>query len=381
MRKIGVFGGSFNPVHLEHINIARAAIDVFSLDHLIVVPTYVSPHKKNLTLAPAADRLNMLKLAFAEQKDVSVSDHEITEGGVSFTYKTLEHFKNVENAEYYLLLGADMLADFPSWKEPEKILKIAKPIVTPRENENLSKALTVFYDAFKARPLVSLYVGKDVSSTEIRNRITLGLNVSDFLDERVAKYIKKHGLYSDSERKILADYVRKSLNPKRLVHTVGVMTLAQKYALRLGVDVDKASLAAMLHDVAKYKTYEEFGLTAPAGVPKNVLHQFLGEYVCRNVLSVKDEDVLSAVRYHSTGRAKMSVLEKIVFTADLLEKNRTFKGVDELREAVDKDFDSGFALCVQRLVEYLHESGIPASDIYYLTEECREYYCGQKSII
>ena len=373
MLKIGVFGGSFNPVHKEHINVAVNAMKVFSLDKLIVIPTFISPHKSGFTLAPAKDRLKMLEIAFKGFKNIEVSDYEIKKGGVSYTYVTLEHLKNTLDCELYLIMGADMLLDFATWREPERILRSAKPIVAPRENDDLLKALSVFYGKFGFRPAVSTYVGKNVSSTNIRNRLTLGLDVSSFLDERVEEYIKERGLYS-GENARYADYVIKSLNKKRLEHTAGVMTLAEKYAKRLKADVKKANLAAMMHDVAKYKTYEEYGLIAPDGVPKNVLHQFLGEYICRNVLNIEDEEVLNAVKYHTTGRAAMSDMEKIIFLADLLEAGRNYDGADTLRKAVDEDFDKGFKLCIAELFGFLTRS-LPDGDVYYLTKECKEYYC------
>ena len=111
MKKIGIFGGTFSPVHNEHVSLARAGINELGLDALYVLPTNVSPHKKS-TGASKADRLNMLKLAFSLDEKVVVSDYEITRGEVSYSYITAEHFKSQYNAEIFMLVGADMLKDF-----------------------------------------------------------------------------------------------------------------------------------------------------------------------------------------------------------------------------------------------------------------------------
>ena len=377
MKRIGVFGGSFNPVHKEHVNILLAAMNAFSIDEFVVMPTYVSPHKKNSDLLGAEDRLEMLKLAFEGYKRIVVSDYEIKKEGVSYTYLTLEHLKKeYGDAEIYFLVGADMLADFPNWRNPEKILAVAKLIVTQRTNEDLAGALAAFYDKFGFRPLVSPYVGKCVSGTKIRCRLLLGLDCGEFLDEKVLSYIEKRSLFDGGEYKKYADYLKKALKKKRLLHTAGVMELAVRYAKKMGVSEEKAYLAAMLHDVAKYLSYEDFGLKKPKGLPKNVVHQFLGAYVCENVLKIEDEDVLNAVRYHTTGRANMSKLEKIIFVADFLEEGRDFDGVNGLRAAVEKDFDEGFRICIKELFDFLVEEN-EEEEIYYLSKECKEYYCGK----
>ena len=150
------------------------------------------------------------------------------------------------------------------------------------------------------------------------------------------------------------------------------MNLAKTYAKRLGEDVNKAVKAAMLHDVAKYldyKNYPDFSL--PDGVVENVIHQYLGAFVAEKVLGITDEDLLNAIRFHTTGRIGMSRLEMIILIADLLEDGRDYDEAPILRKAVDKDFFEGFKLCVKRLIAYLLKSETP---IYHLTLDCYNYY-------
>ncbi len=121
--KIAIYGGAFNPVHNEHINIARAAITQLGLDKIIVVPTAISPHKKGCMTARGKDRLQLCRLAFCGLPEVEVSDYELKRGGISYSYVTCRHFKKLyKDDELYFILGADMLQSFRFWKEPLEIL-------------------------------------------------------------------------------------------------------------------------------------------------------------------------------------------------------------------------------------------------------------------
>jgi nicotinate-nucleotide adenylyltransferase len=121
MKRIGVLGGTFNPVHSEHVALAKSAVKELELDKLLVMPTYISPHK-NTTPASSQDRLNMLKLAFLGQDKIEVSDYEIKRQGKSYTYLTVEYLKEQEDCELFFIVGGDMLTDFKTWKYPERIL-------------------------------------------------------------------------------------------------------------------------------------------------------------------------------------------------------------------------------------------------------------------
>ena len=370
--KIGIFGGSFDPCHNEHVNMALSVKRELMLDKLIVVPAGIPPHKQNQTLASPFDRVKMLALAFEGEDGVEISDFELNADAPSYTYKTVERFKSLyPEAELYFLVGSDMLADFPTWREPQRILSSATLVLTEREGEDDAAAVNAYYGAFDKPFIRCGYVGKPVSSTAIRARACLGLPLDGLTPKPVADYIASKGLY----RNEYSDYVIKSLPIKRLTHTFGVMVLAVKYAKRLKVDPEKAFLAAMLHDVAKYLDPADLGADIPKDVPKPVVHQFLGAFVAEKVLKVSDEDIINAIKFHTTGRPKMSTLEKIIFTADLLEEGRTYEEAVTLRRAVDQDFDSGFEKCVERKFEFAEGKGAP---FYKLSAECVEYYCKKK---
>ncbi len=155
----------------------------------------------------------------------------------------------------------------------------------------------------------------------------------------------------------IKEKLKKTLKKKRYIHTLGVADEARRLAAIYGEDTDKAYLAGLLHDCAKgYSTDEQKELAKKYGVELDrdllnsppVIHGFLGVEIARRDYGVKDEAVLNAVRYHTVGRAGMTMLEKIVYIADLTEKNRSFEGVRELRKTVDKDIDRTLILCLKQ---------------------------------
>jgi len=368
--KIGIFGGSFNPCHVEHEAMARAMVSELALDKLIIVPAGVAPHKKNQQTISAVDKLNILTLAFSGDEKIVVSDYELEKEGVSYTYQTILKFaEEYEGSEIFFLVGTDMLYDFTTWMKPETILSYATLCVVAREGEDVSEAERTYYSHF-SKPIVRLkYCGSDVSSTAIRASACLSLPLDEYVDKAVGEYIEKHNLYKNQYSK----FVTENLPIKRLTHTFGVMTLAVRYAKRLKINSDEAFVAAMLHDAAKYLDPKDYGCVIDDDVPAQVVHQFLGAFIAEKVLGVTNADILNAVRYHTTGRPEMSALEKVVFLADLLEKGRAFDGVERLRNAVDEDFEKGFKTCLDELYKFLCFNGQP---VYHLTKDAHEFYCG-----
>ena len=371
MLKIGIFGGSFNPVHTEHVKIALGAINELNLDKLLVLPTYVSPHKLNASIESGEDRLNMLKIAFKDYLKVEVSDFEVKSEGISYTYLTLLHFKNLyPDATFYLIMGSDMLENFPSWKNPDIIAKNAELVLLNRQgdsnlNDNAIKAIKKLYD----KDVIFLKTeGVNRSSTEIRLRIKLDLSLDGLLPNGVEEYIKANNLYKKDK---YYSYVASILPEKRKTHVLGVILTAKRFAKFLGESEEKAEMASLLHDIAKYEDVGKYDTILPPNCTKDVAHQFIGEHIARTVLGVTDVDILNAIKYHTTGRANMSTLEKIVYIADLIEPSRKYQMVTYLREVVENNFENGFKISVKEVLDFLKQGG---NEIYYLTEECYNYY-------
>jgi nicotinate-nucleotide adenylyltransferase len=363
---IAIFGGAFNPVHNEHINIVKAAKQVLNLDKIIIIPTAISPHKSGKLFANESDRLNMCKLAFDGIDGVEVSDYEIKKGGVSYSYITCEHFKEVyPDDKLYFLVGADMLGTFPTWKNPDVILKNVTLAACARESElGFDESKERVEERFSTKVKVVPYVGKKVSSTEIRVLAALDEDISQFVSGSVGEYIKDNELYL---MKNLLE-AKRFLTKKRWEHSVRVAVLCAKYADRGGICESEAITISALHDVAKYLPLDsEYlkGCEVDNDVPEPVVHQFTGAYMASNYFGVKDEKLINAIKYHTSGRPNMTATDALLFLSDMLEEGRDFPDVDELRGLFKKDLFLCLYTALKHQVEYLKNSGKP---VYNLTQ-------------
>jgi predicted HD superfamily hydrolase involved in NAD metabolism len=271
-----------------------------------------------------------------------------------------------------MIVGGDMLENFKYWKYPERILNSAKLAVFSREDFNLSfeKERKYFKDTFNKDFTLLKYGGKSCSSTKIRIYSAFSLDVRDFTNEKVANYIKENKLYKGNEYQEL---ISLTLKPSRVKHTANVVVCALKKVKELGLEEEKVITATTLHDLAKYidyKTVKGFRLPTP-DMPDPVIHAFLGGYLAQNKLGIKDTDIINAVRYHTSGRANMSNLEKLVFVADMIEEDRNYLGVEKLREYYEQDFEKCFIECIKEEMIHLENKKTP---IYGETINCYNYY-------
>ena len=376
--RIGIFGGSFDPVHKEHTNFVRTAVENLRLDKVFVMPAHIPPHKLGKTLSSNVDRLQMCKIAFLDIEQAEVSDYEMTQDRPSYTYLTCAHFKNkYPEAELFFLVGTDMLRDFPTWKEPEKILENATLAVCGRCEEDgwWEAEQKEFIEKF-GKPFIRVdYNGAKVSSTQIRVLAGAGMRLTDFLDEKTAEYIEKKGLYQIKN----ADKALALEKPQRQAHSLRVAYLAAKRALSLGIPERKAIQAALFHDCGKnissnHPFLQGFSLPNEHEVPASVWHQYVGAYLAENIFGVQDEEVLNAIRYHTSGRPDMGELEKLIFLADMLEEERKYEGVEELRFLFWKDKNSLDECLEEALYQTLEFLKQKKADIYPLTQKAYEFY-------
>ena len=374
MERIAILGGTFNPVHNQHVALAKAAVSELKLDKLIVMPTYLSPHKKMLPI-DGEHRLNMLKLAFQGMDKIEVSDFEILKQGKSYTYLTVERFKKEYGGKLYFIVGGDMLSDFKTWRYPNRILEACTLAAFGRDDfyTDYNAEIEYFEKTFKKSFERLSYQGKSASSTQIRVYSAFGMPLDGLTDKKVELYIKEHGLYAGDQT---VDYVKRRLPPKRLKHTADVVCTALKKAKELGLSEDKVFTACALHDCAKYVDEKDVeGFIREIDVPQPVVHAFLGEYICRHQLKITDEEILDAIKYHTSGKPDMSTLAKLVFVADMIEPGRDYEGVEELRALYEKqDFEECFRKCLQEEVQhllnkkqYIYKATLDAYD-YYLKE-------------
>ena len=376
--KIGIFGGSFDPVHIEHTRLARAAIDGLGLDKLVVMPAHTPPHKPWKTLAPDEIRIEACRLAFADIPKTEISDYEIAQGGTSYTYLTCRHFRALyPTAELFWLVGTDMLRDFPTWKNTEEILQTVTLAVCARNEraEWLETERAAFFEKFGKRFAVLPYNGADVASTKIRVLAGAGMRLSEYMPEKAAEYIEKSGWYEVANAKAALALE----TARRSAHSIRVAQLAATRAPSLGIPERQAVTAALFHDCAKNLPDNSpylhgFFLPTEWGkVPKEVIHQFLGAFVAEHAFGVKDKEVLAAIAYHTSARPNMSALEELTFLADMLEEERSYEGIERLRELFwqGNDLQECMRVALYETLKFLEKKG---GEIYPLTKAAYEFY-------
>lgn len=199
--KIGIFGGTFDPPHVGHVEAFKAFLEQFGFDKAFVIPVFTPPHKSLKSHVTAQDRLNMSSLAFENLADnVIVSDIEITRQGKSYTADTIKYFKDQGYDDIYFLCGTDMLLTLGHWYKPEYILSNAKIVYARRENDlentnKITEKIQEYIDNYGA-VITPLNVNVlEISSTEIREELQKGK--SSYLSKEVAEYIEKNGLYKE----------------------------------------------------------------------------------------------------------------------------------------------------------------------------------------
>lgn len=219
------------------------------------------------------------------------------------------------------------------------------------------------------------YVGKEVDSHTIRDRLMLKADVSG-LDENVGRYIKSRNLYS--EFFLCVDKAATYLDAKRLVHSknTALVALSLNRNFCPKIDEDKVLLAGLLHDVGKMYDKTELPETIKNAIPSDsigtpVQHQFVSAEIVKNDFHISDEDVLNAIRFHTTGRENMSQFEKLIYVSDLISYERNFQGVESLRKAVYNDFEKGFITCLTYSRDYVVETG---RAVYPLTDKAINFY-------
>lgn len=366
--KIALFGGSFDPVHNEHIGYIKAAKEALSLDKVILIPSYHAPHKEFGAVASGSDRLNMCRLAVNNIAYAEASDFELSRSEKSYTYLTAEHFaKLYKGDDLYFLVGADMLEDFFTWKYPERILSSVRLAACSRGGKSVSGMHRRFLARFSKDFTEIPFTGERTSSTELRVRLAFGKE-TEGLPSRVAEYIGEKGLY---RYPAIAPALALE-KEERIEHSFRVALMAVARARSLRIPESKALLAAALHDCGKYVPLDSpllKGFVLPDNeVPASVVHQYTGAYLAEHVFGIADEEILDAIRYHTSGRENMTALGKLVFLADMLESGRDFEGIETLRSAFWRDLDECLLLCFEHQNDYLERNKNKGNQIYLLTQ-------------
>ncbi len=365
--KIGIFGGTFDPVHLGHVAAAKAASDKLGLTKLIFIPAAVPPHKELPPEAASGEmRLEMLRLALKNIENAEVSDIEIKRGGTSYTDETVRTFKEKHpNAELWLIMGGDMLECFEKWNNFDWLKRNVYVCALSRraDTERLKAAAAELRKKYGINVVLAENDALEISSSELREMLKNrdGLR---YLDPEVYAYIIKNRLFgSRAEFGWLRERAGEMLDPKRVPHVLGCEEEAAALSFRWGADVEDARCAAILHDLTKKLSLEEqlilcekYGIIIDIVERREVklLHSVTGAAMAEHEFGMPSE-VCSAIRWHTTGKAGMSLLEKIIYISDYIEPTRTFDGVEKLRALAYSDLDSamleGLSMTVAEITE------------------------------
>ncbi|MBQ3090564.1 MAG: nicotinate (nicotinamide) nucleotide adenylyltransferase [Oscillospiraceae bacterium] len=391
--KIGIYGGTFNPPHLGHMAAAVSAANVLSLDKLLLIPAGVPPHK---TMAEGSasnrQRLEMTGLMadrLGLKIPVEVLSLEMDREGKSYTSMTLRELRAIyPEDELWLLMGTDMFLTFHCWYEPEVIARLAGLCAfgrTEKDGEALFAPQRDYLSRKYGARIVTLTLPNmvEASSTQIRQALAQG-GGEDYLDPSIWGYILSNRLYGTR-----ADLTQLSLSQlravgesmvraKRIAHIRGTEETAAKMARRWGADETEARKAAILHDCTKYFTLQEqlstcqkYGILLDdmEKTTLPLLHSKSAAGIARAVFGMSDE-VVSAIFWHTTGRADMTLLEKILYIADYAEPTRKYSWAEQLRKLIETDLDAAVLRGLEITIEHTAGKGEP---IHPRTLEARNW--------
>ncbi len=374
MRRIGIYGGAFNPPHIGHIAGAKYALEALELERLLMIPSCVSPHKPLPENSPnPSQRLEMLRLAATDPR-MEGSDLELRRGGTSYTYETVEQVRSIyPDGELILLMGTDMFLSFDRWRSPERILQNAALAVMCRgdrgEREQIRTKIPVL-EALGAKIYVLENPVTEISSSDLRRMIVFDCAQS-YLPPAVAQYIESNALYAGSKPRkalpmaALQKDLESLLKPSRIPHVLGCRDTAVELAKRWGADETDAARAGILHDITKaldgpqqIELCRQYGVEIDDFSRKNpkVLHAFTGALVAKRIFGENDA-VVEAIRTHTAGQAGMNLLQKIIYVADYMEPNRDFDGVEELRCLAYTDIDQALKMGLTWATDILRQQG------------------------
>ena len=368
--KIGVFGGTFDPIHRGHIGLMNTVFEKLSLSKLIVVPNGNPPHKENDT--SAMDRLNMVNEALCDYPEYIVCDYEINKETQSYTFETIAYLKEqYPGDELYFIMGMDNLSDFKFWKKPEEICKYAKIVFVGRdEYEPAETEIQHLKETLNAE-IEIIDFDCPASSTEVRKALEDGDYIFDMLSLDTLRYILKNGLYGTtnvSEYDFYEHELAKFVERKRFNHSLGVAATAYLMAKKYGEDEKLAYFTGLVHDIAKrLPLSEQLELCSDIKLhpdersyPK-MLHAPAGAGFLKRKYQIDNEKLLSAVRFHTIGDVKMTLFDKIIYMADYVEPFRRFEGVEELRRLAFSDVDKAVVKGIDTTVMSLIEEGMKIS--------------------
>lgn len=380
MSRIGIFGGTFNPIHNGHILAAEEFLQQMELDRVILIPAATPPHKQLPTGTPDAEtRLEMVRAAVSELPWAQVSDLELQREGKSYTADTIRLLREqFPTDELFLLMGTDSYLALDHWYHPEEILRMATVVCAHRSKENeetcteLEKQKQFLLDKYGAQSVILENRMLEISSSTVRRMMLLRCGQM-YVSKAVYEIVEERGLYGVKDELRGLPFTRlteKSLSltrQKRAAHVLGCCQTAVELAEKYGANAEDAARAGILHDVTKALDGPEqlilcgeYDIILDNFERKNdkLLHAKTGAAVAGRLFG-ENEAVCSAIYWHTTGKADMTLLEKILYLADYIEPNRDFPGVAQLRALAYTDLDAALLDGFEMSLELLEKRGKP----------------------
>ncbi len=396
-KSIAIMGGTFDPIHNGHLVTAEAVRHRFNVDRVVFMPAGQPAHKADKKVTHNEHRYLMTVLATMRNENFEVSRIEIDRPGLTYTIDTIEALKKMcrNDVRLYFITGADAIHQIMTWKEPERLLTLCDFVAVTRPGYDRTKLFAdigEIREKYESRIHYMEVPALAISSSDIRQRARKGEPIKYLLPQEVEDYIYKFRLYQeDTNQEVkfmlsvetMQEKLQSALSVKRYIHTLGVAEEAVKLAQIYGSvqEQQKARVAGLLHDCAKdypesmrLRFCKEYKVKTDEIMNKqaDLIHPFLGAEVAKREYQVMDEDVLNAIRYHTTGRKEMSLLEKIVFVADYIEPNREkFGGLEEARRLAYLDLDKAMKYILENTIEYVRARG---RLLHPLSVEALEYY-------
>ena len=371
-QRIGILGGTFDPIHIGHIRMGLSVLDSGYLDQLLVMPTGLPPHKT--CSAAAEDRWKMVVSACACDSRLVPSRMELDRTGTIYTIDTLSAIKaRYPKADLFYVIGADTLMQVHSWYHADEVLRLCTFLVCKRENsaepaeyKSELDRLTGLGGRFLSVPMKPV----PVSSTEIRSSLSSG-RIPDDLPVPVREYCRCKGLYAYPGRidgiDLWIEKLFSALKPGRFAHSLSVADTAVKLAGIHGLDTLRAEQAGLLHDCAKSLPLKEMqrisaahGLTDdPAFLESGaLLHSLVGARIAEDHYGMSDPEVLEAIRYHNTGYVGMSRLAMCVCLADSIEPLRkSYPRLGKIRDLSLRSLECALLMSLEETAAYVKSRG------------------------
>lgn len=374
MRRLGVLGGTFDPIHEGHLSLAREAMRRAGLDGVVLAPMARPAHRE--AEATPEQRLKMCRLALEGESGIFLS-HAGVESGVRYTADTLATLRReYPDASFTLILGADKLPMLPYWHQADKLFAQCDFLCFPRAGVSATEAVERAR-ALGARITLLPVPCAPYSATLIRAR-TAQYEDAPGLPRPVLRYMAENGLYQPD----WLPRLRGMMNPRRFRHTLGVRQEAVRLADIHGLPLQRAALAGLLHDCAKgmpqpmmAQIAQENSLVSDERMLSSgaMLHGPVGAFVAKNKFGVRDEDVLNAIRSHTVGRPGMTELEMCIFVADATEPGREdYPGLEAIRRLAEHSLAAATLKSLRLTREYVEASGRPFFPIARATEKYLE---------